>query len=498
MIQNIETEQTEYLASRPESKLRDLGQFFTGAAVADYMASMVHGFPDVDVVRFLDAGAGTGILTGSAAMRLLELGHKRVHAVLYELDDAVLSHLERNMRRLVRQFKKEQGEFTFDIRSEDFVIARPDWFDEPFHASSLNPPYFKYRSKGAKYSGATADLFEGNPNIYASFMAVVCACLSENGEMVAIVPRSFTNGLYFKGFRRYLSAMVSLEHMHIFKSRNRVFKNQDVLQENIICRFVRRRQIKRIEIRSSVGSADLEKSETNTYPVSLIIDRTNEHHIIRIPETKEDGRVLKSVEAWPTSFTENGYYISTGPVVEHRTRRFITPKELKGSVPLLRMHNVKAFRTEWSGEHRKDVRFVCLDGYEKHITKNRVYVILKRFTSKDERRRLVAGVHDPKCIGGELIGIENHLNYIGVDGEEMQLLEAYGLAGLLNSTFMDDYFRCVSGNTQVNATEIRLLKLPRREVIVEIGKEIRKVKHLNQGTVDSIVERRLEEMRAEE
>lgn len=84
MIQNIETEQSEYLASRPESKLRNLGQFFTGAAVADYMASMVHGFPDVDVVRFLDAGAGTGILTASAAMRLMELGHKRLIATLQQ------------------------------------------------------------------------------------------------------------------------------------------------------------------------------------------------------------------------------------------------------------------------------------------------------------------------------------------------------------------------------------------------------------------------------
>ena len=151
------------------------------------------------------------------------------------------------------------------------------------------------------------------------------------------------------------------------------------------------------------------------------------------------------------------------------------------------MHNVKPFRIEWTGKHWKDARFILKKGHEKHTCSNKVYVILKRFSSKDEKRRLVAGIHDPKQFKDHLIGLENHLNYIGVKGEDMDLPEAFGLAALFNSTFMDRYFRSISGNTQVNATEIRFLKLPIRDQIISIGKEMQRAKGYEQAAVDEIV-----------
>ncbi len=134
------------------------------------------------------------------------------------------------------------------------------------------------------------------------------------------------------------------------------------------------------------------------------------------------------------------------------------------------------------------MRFILKEGHEKHTCSNKVYVILKRFSSKDEKRRLVAGIHDPKQFKDHLIGLENHLNYIGVKGEDMDLPEAFGLAALFNSTFMDRYFRSISGNTQVNATEIRLLKLPIRDHIISIGKEVQRAKGYEQSAVDEIVQ----------
>ena len=474
------------LKSRLQSK--ELGQFFTETKTADYMASMLHAIGNVELVKILDAGAGEGILTASAARRCLELGNRRVHAVLFEVDKDILSALNEKMDRLVKLFIKEGGKFSYEILNEDFVLSRPDKHEHSFHISIINPPYFKYNSKDSVYSGATADLFKGNPNIYASFMAVVSSCLVSGGQMVAIVPRSFTNGLYFKSFRSYLQAQMSLERVHIFRSRNRLFKNMGVLQENIICKFVKNRQQPTIEIWSSTCSEDLAESEVAHYPQKLIIDGSNQHNIIRIPECAVDAHILRLVEDWPSNFEGNNYTISTGPVVEFRTREFITAKVQKDSIPLLRMHNVKAFRTEWTGKHRKDVRFILKEGHEKHTSSNKVYVILKRFSSKDEKRRLVAGVHDPKRFKNCLIGLENHLNYIGVKSEDMDLTEAFGLAALFNSTFMDHYFRSISGNTQVNATEIRFLKLPIRGQIISIGKEMQRAKNYEQSTVDEIVQ----------
>lgn len=487
-IDIIFNEQSKYLTTKSDDQRKELGQFFTSSAISDYMASMIDRIEGVGTVRIIDAGAGVGILTCSAALRCLELGHTNVHAVLYELDSGLENILSNSMNLVAQKFNLMGGRFTFEIKHEDFILSRPDRNEEPFHISCINPPYFKYNSDSSPYSNVTNDLFRGNPNIYASFMAVVSACLDENGQMIAIVPRSFTNGLYFKGFRHYLNNTMSLEKIHIFKSRDRVFKNLDVLQENIICKFVKGTQTTNIQIASSTCSADIESSDINIYPVGLIVDASNSHNIIRIPESIEEAKILRIVEEWPTNFEEIGYFISTGPVVEHRTGEFITSSDDKfNSVPLLRMHNIKAFKSEWTGKHRKDARFRLLDGHKKHTSPNEIYVLLKRFSSKDEKRRLVAGVHDPASIPGKYIGLENHLNYIGLNNSGLDVVEAFGLASLLNSTFMDRYFRCVSGNTQVNATEIRLLKLPQREMIIEIGRQILNAPNKEQDTVDSIV-----------
>ena len=42
-------------------------------------------------------------------------------------------------------------------------------------------------------------------------------------------------------------------------------------------------------------------------------------------------------------------------------------------------------------------------------------------------------------------------------GGELTKAQAFGIAGFLNSALVDGYFRSISGNTQVNAAEIRLL-----------------------------------------
>jgi adenine-specific DNA-methyltransferase len=80
-------------------------------------------------------------------------------------------------------------------------------------------------------------------------------------------------------------------------------------------------------------------------------------------------------------------------------------------------------------------------------------------------------------IGGRLpahfLGLENHLNYIHRPNGTLSEEEVWGLAVLYNSAFFDAYFRALNGNTQVSATELRVMRLPPLEVIVEIGRRAR-------------------------
>ena len=119
--------------------------------------------------------------------------------------------------------------------------------------------------------------------------------------------------------------------------------------------------------------------------------------------------------------------------------------------------------------------------------KNGNFVLLKRFSSKDEKRRLVSGVHLGKAQDYDLIGFGNKTNYIGVTDGNLTKNEAYGLAAVFNSSFMDRYFRCISGNTQVNATEIRVMKFPSCEQVQEIGKQIQKFKTPDASEIDKVV-----------
>jgi len=491
MIDSIVSLQSEFISSKSNEERKKLGQFYTGSIVSDFMASLITKI-NSKKIRILDAGAGAGILTVSAAMRCFELGCTDVHAVLYELDEKAAKYLERAMSRFSQEHNTKASKFTFEIRNQDFILSRPDKDEsiEPFHLSVINPPYFKYSVKESPYSKATSDLFKGDPNIYASFMATVMSCMLLNGQMIVIAPRSFTNGLYFKGFRQYMGGLSSIERIHIFNSRSRVFKEREssVLQENVIFKFVKRPQAKNITVSSSTCNADIQNAESNEYPDSLIIDSTNEQRIIRVPETLSDAHIMLQAENLPTHFEAAGYFISTGPVVEHRTRDYICkPSTNRNTTPLLRPHNIKPSEVVWSGKHNKDVKFKLKSGHDKHTIKKDVYVLLKRFTSKDERRRLVAAVFNPKTINEDRVGFGNKLNYIGVKGKSLTLVEAYGLAALFNSTFMDKYFRCISGNTQVNATEIRIIKFPSRETVKVIGRIIKKVTNPTQDDIDEVV-----------
>ncbi|AXG75315.1 methyltransferase [Flavobacterium arcticum] len=490
-INNILSLQKDYSYSKSVKERKATGQYFTGSVIAKYMASLVN-IPNKKCIRILDAGAGLGILTASASLYCLEKGCESVHAVLYEIDKDIFDKIKISMDSIYNEFRENGKKFSYEIISEDFILSRPDKNKdiEPFDISVINPPYFKYNLKTSPYARAVADLYDGDPNIYASFMAVVVNCMNVNGQLITITPRSFTNGLYFKGLRGFLLSKVSLSLIHIFRHRNKIFQNDEnkVLQENIICSFVKRNQSNKITIRSSDCDLKIESAEERQYSSSTIIYTANNLKLIRIPENDQEAAILKIAESLPNTFSKAGYFISTGKVVEHRTKDFIiSPKVEANSVPLYRPHNITPMKISWDGNHKKDVSFILNKNHEKHTIINSNYVILKRFSSKDEKRRLVASIHLQTDKNYKYIGFGNKTNYIGLIGETLSQTEAFGVSALFNSTFMDKYFRCISGNTQVNATEVRVMMFPSRKQIQQIGGQIEKSQIDNQKELDEIV-----------
>jgi adenine-specific DNA-methyltransferase len=100
------------------------------------------------------------------------------------------------------------------------------------------------------------------------------------------------------------------------------------------------------------------------------------------------------------------------------------------------------------------------------------YVLVKRFSSKEEPRRIVAAVYDPNLVPASMVGFENHLNYFHQRGKGIPQELAKGLAAFLNSTVVDQYFRQFSGHTQVNVADLKSLKYPSKEKLISLGSKI--------------------------
>lgn len=486
MISEILKIQEEVLSKNYNLK-KELGQFFTDANIANYMSSMIdniEGLKFNDEVRILDAGAGIGVLSIAAVIQCLNLGYKNLSVILYEIDINLISTIDAIMKRISDILNKKIF-FKYELLNEDFVLVRPDKETTKYHLSIINPPYFKYSVKNSKYSKATSDLFKGDPNIYASFMAITINCLENNGQMIVIVPRSFTNGLYFKNFRAYIESISSFESIHIFKSRNKLFKKGNVLQENIICKFIKKPQSKKIKIISSNTLEDLDNADINEYDSSFIIDKVDNFSIIYIPETSKDAEIMCKANSLESNFSKEKYTISTGKIVDFRSRDLLVEQKELNALPLYRAANVQMMKTVWDNTHKHNQYFKISDNHEKVTLPNNIYILLRRLSSKDEKKRLIASVYVPD--ENEFVAIDNKLNYISKENESFNIVEATGMCALLNSTFMDEYFRCFSGNTQVNATEIRIMKFLGKDKIILIGKEILEYNNITQNIIDEAV-----------
>jgi adenine-specific DNA-methyltransferase len=380
----------------------------------------------------------------------------------------------------------------YEVRRADFVLSFADrlsrersLFDrsdvaDQFDVAIGNPPYFKIAKSDPRAVVADA-VVHGQPNIYALFMAIAGRLLSREGQMVFITPRSFASGHYFKRFREEFFRDMRPDAIHAFGSRKEAFRRDDVLQENIILRASRRsprrgRGCDVVSISTSSGSADLSDARSRQVPISAVLDTATPEQFLFVPTSDEDDQAIAIVDSWTGTLHRHGLEISTGPVVAFRATDLIHEKqdEAVSRVPLLWMQHVRAMRIDWPLiETRKEQFIDAAAGERSLLVPDRNYVVLRRFSAKEEARRLVAAPLVAGRLGFKAIGLENHLNYIHRPKGQLDEDETWGLAAIYNSLVLDRYFRALNGSTQVNATELRAIPLPDRDTILEIGRRVR-------------------------
>ncbi len=457
-----------------------MGQFLTPRPIAAFMAGMFR--CRKSEVRILDPGAGTGPLCAALVLNLTQRPKPpaAIAVTAYEIDSVLVGYLGKTLE-CCRHACEEVGiSFRGRLVEDDFLEAGArglagDLFatgeQDRFDCAILNPPYRKIRSESRERALLRSIGLEAT-NLYTGFLAVAARLLAPQGEMVAITPRSFCNGPYFEPFRRYFLREMRFRRIHVFDARDRAFVDDKVLQENVVFHAAKTDQLTEVVVSASSGPDDA-VLRSRTVKHDELVRPDDRHAFIHIVPEEDGESACEQVKSLRGNLAELGLTVSTGRVVDFRARDLLRAQPGRNTVPLIYPCHLKQGFVEWpNGKTRKPNALALKGRAEELVVPAGHYVVTKRFTAKEERRRLVAAVYDPGRVAAGQVAFENHLNYYHAQGRGLPAALAKGLTAYLNSSVLDTYFRQFSGHTQVNACDLRSLPYPPRSTLVALGRRI--------------------------
>lgn len=486
---------------------KENGQFFTPTSIAKLMGSLCN--VSQTSIKILDPGCGTAILSCALIERLVEINKNinEIDLVLYETDLAIVPVTSSVLDYLTKWLLAEGIKFKYKLNTTDFVIENAAALKNKkglslfktvevntpsFDVIISNPPYFKL-SKTDKKTLAAKELVSGQPNIYSLFMGIASKLLNVGGELIFITPRSFASGNYFKAFRSLFFNTVQIEKIHLFNSRKDTFSRDSVLQETVIIKAVNEtiKPNKNVIVSSSSGVNDILNPTIKYFNLSELINLESNEKILHLPVNDNEEAILNLVTSWVNVLSDFDIRVSTGPVVAFRAKEYIQNHYENSTVflaPLFWLHNVDKMKMEWPKQLKEKGQYIRIEsGSKSLLIANKNYILLRRFSTKDDKSRLIAAPYLSDYEKSDFIGVENKVNYIYRKNGQLQPNELMGLCALLNSEIFNTYFQIFNGNVNVSATELREMRLPPLSFIIEIGDKVILSKNYSMDNINTIV-----------
>jgi adenine-specific DNA-methyltransferase len=315
ILLNIDMLSQEHALTTGTIEKRENGQIFTPLHMARQLISLIKGF-DNKASCYGDPGTGTGILSAALLARHSkesETPPKSLQA--YETDKRLHSNWRMNFSEIGHKLSMKHGSL---ILSSNFYKEAKSILETGAPANGvkattlvMNPPYKKLGVKEEisillKEHGIYA------PNHYAAFLSLSVCWLKQDGEVLAIIPRSFFNGRYFKRFRAWLSSIMSIEHVVVYRSRSNFCKN--ILQENICLLLKKRKQCASIRI-SYCEHAQAPATYDLLIPKEQVLGL-----LWKLPSSPEQLDALKANQELPNTLSSLGIIVKTGAVEVHRVQ----------------------------------------------------------------------------------------------------------------------------------------------------------------------------------
>jgi adenine-specific DNA-methyltransferase len=491
----LRTVESLRLAVAPQLDLADKAtkaQYFTPLLTARFMASMLR--MEGRRIRVLDPGAGIGMLSAAWVSEMLGRTHRpsEIHLTAFENDAGLIPWLRQTLILCEKACQGQGISCRIEIRQADFIeqgVAAADrglfTIDSlEYDTAILNPPYKKIRSDSQARNLLRRIGIETS-NLYTAFLSLALMLLRKGGEFVSITPRSFCNGPYFRPFREHLLKDANLKQFHLFESRDKTFQDDGILQENVILHASKSSaQDRYVRISQSRSPADRQIIGRKV-PIEQVVLRNDPEKFIHLVPDKRGHALALNMEALPCTLKELGLSVSTGRVIDFRSKPWLRAESSELTVPLIYPGHINNGRIVWPNQKIRKPNAILLEASKNNLlVKAGIYVLVKRFSAKEERKRITAAVFDPMDVPGHQVGFENHLNYYHENGEPLALPLARGLAAFLNSSYVDLYFRQFNGHTQVNATDLRMLRYPDRRALMALGQRIQQIS--SQEEIDHI------------
>lgn len=253
----------------------EYSQYLTPVSVARFMASLFDKKQNENP-KILDAGAGIGTLTATLVERLAKEEVSSVNCTAVEVDDILGSRIPDTLAAFETQL-----EINLNKVSEDFIVWADELLEQQLTLSNqaergfthaiLNPPYKKIRSNSTHRKLLRSQGIE-TVNLYSAFLALAIKLLAPGGQVVAIIPRSFCNGPYYKPFRELILEETAIKHLHLFESRNKAFKDDEVLQENVIIMLERGAIQETVKVSTSTDDSFIDYHEDH-YDFQKIVQK---------------------------------------------------------------------------------------------------------------------------------------------------------------------------------------------------------------------------------
>ncbi|MEZ8295818.1 Eco57I restriction-modification methylase domain-containing protein [Vibrio splendidus] len=452
VLDHVQANSDHFTATTSKAMSRELGQVFTPLAMSKQLSELL---PEQAIpshhCQLADLGAGTGMLSVCVAAKIATTESAPALSIMgFETDRRMESAWQQAWQRFEAcgQQAIEQalyGDFTEQAAS---LLRTGTMANLPKpRIIQTNPPYQKLR-RDSELSQTLRDAGIPVTNLYAAFVALGVCWLEEGGELLAILPRSFASGDYFKPFRAWLSERMSIEHVVLYRSRTN-FKN--VLQESVLVRMTKKpEQSTSIRITVADTPTDPKPEYDLLMPASNVLSQQGWW----LPRGAADIEHINRNRLRPNTLASKGITMSTGKVELHR---------LKGSemTTLLYAKDFDGNGAITWGETRKPRYVTTVEAQRLTLPASGGFVGLKRISANDgpNPQRLFPVVLTQATLGMEEIAIENHVQILSRNGDPFTEQDAHELAAMLASVEANSVVRSFSGTTQINKSDLATLRL---------------------------------------